>query len=144
MSVCVSSLNSGMTHVSHLHMTSSALSMMHPFQNHQMAPSTVSLDMSMHSNQSQSQSNSHQLQNSSSSSSSSSGILDLQNDPNPEMLLALITRNKTLEGRIKRMIFLFIENSMPSEKRNFKIKKKDKSNRARLRNFVTAFSNVIY
>lgn len=101
MSICVSSsLNSGMSHVSHLHMTS-ALSMMHPFQNHQMAPSTVSLDMSMHNNQSQS--NSHQLQNSSSSSSSSASGLDLE--PNPEMLLALITRNKTLEGRIERMIF---------------------------------------
>lgn len=118
MSICVSStLTSGMTHVSHLHMTS-ALSMMHPFQNHQMAPSTVSLDMSMHSNQSQSQSNSHQLQNSSSSSSSSSGI-DLH-EPNPEMLLALITRNKTLEGRIKRMIFCLLKKTMPSEKRNFK------------------------
>lgn len=86
MSVCVSSaLNSGMTHVSHLHMTS-ALSMMHSFQNHQMAPSTI--DMSSSHNQSQ---QNQQIQNASSNDA---------NEPNPEMLLALIARNKTLEGRL--------------------------------------------
>lgn len=75
MSVCVSSsLSSGMSHVSHLHMTST-FPMMHSFQNHQMAPSSVN----------------SQLQNTSTSS-------DPQNEPNPEMLLALISRNKTLEG----------------------------------------------
>lgn len=98
MSVCVSSsLNSGMTHVSHLHLTSS-LSMMQPFQSHhQMAPSSTilpsNLDISPHAQQSNPQ---LQMQNSSSSSSSDA------NDPNPEMLLALIARNKTLEGECRR------------------------------------------
>ena len=89
MSVCVSSaLNSGMTHVSHLHMTS-ALSVMHPFQNHQMAPSSTLVDLpSSHS----------QHQNASSSD---------PNDPNPEMLLALIARNKTLEGKLTIKQFFF-------------------------------------
>lgn len=84
MSVCVSSsLNSGMTsHVSHLHMTSA---LMHPFQNHQMP-----IDMAQHNHQSQSQSNS-QMQN----------AVTNENEPNPEMLLALIARNKTLEGKKK-------------------------------------------
>lgn len=94
MSVCVSSsLSSGMSHVSHLHLTSS-LSMMHPFQNYnQMAPSSnilnsgLDLTQAQHSNQQQ-----PHMQNSSSSSSSDG------NEPNPEMLLALIARNKTLEG----------------------------------------------
>lgn len=94
MSVCVSSsLSSGMTHASHLHLTSS-LSMMQPFPtHHQMAPSAsignAGLDLS-HANQS------NQLQSSSSSSSSE------MNEPNSEMLLALIARNKTLEGRYKK------------------------------------------
>lgn len=79
MSVCVSSssISSGMSHVSHLHLTST-LSMMQPFQNHhQMATSQL------------------QMQNSSSSSSSDAS------EPNSEMLLALIARNKTLEGELK-------------------------------------------
>lgn len=93
MSVCVSSsLSSGMTsHVSHLHMTS-ALSMMHPFQNHQMPPST-SIDMTQHNHQTQPQSNSHIATSN-------------ENDPNPEMLLALIARNKTLEGKEKSFFLL--------------------------------------
>lgn len=91
MSVCVSSsLSSGMTHVSHLHLTST-LSMMQSFQNHhQMVPSsTVLSDMALAQ-----QSNTQQLQMQNSSSSSSSDA----NEPNSEMLLALIARNKTLEG----------------------------------------------
>lgn len=94
MSVCVSSsLNSGMSHVSHLHLSSS-LSMMHPFQNHhQMAPSSTILNNGLDLSQAQ-QSNQLQMQNSSSSSSSDG------NEPNPEMLLALIARNKTLEGEL--------------------------------------------
>ena len=105
MSVCVSSsLSSGMSHVSHLHLTSS-LSMMQPYQNHhQMAPSSAvlnnGLDMTL------AQQSSQQLQMQSSSSSSSSDM----NEPNPEMLLALIARNKTLEGELK-FFFLFL----PSE-----------------------------
>lgn len=93
MSVCVSSaLNSGMTtHVSHLHMTS-ALSMMHPFQNHQMAPSTIDMSSSTSSS-----SSSHNQVHSQSQSSQNSSSND-PNDPNPEMLLALIARNKSLEG----------------------------------------------
>lgn len=90
MSVCVSSsLSSGMTHASHLHLTST-LSMMQSFQNHHpMAPSIGnSLDMP----HAQTPSQQHQLQNSSSSSSSD------VNEPNSEMLLSLIARNKTLEG----------------------------------------------
>jgi hypothetical protein len=102
MSVCVSSSLSsggGMTHpTSHMHMTS-ALSMMHPFQNHQMTPSATNVNLSannsVHSTQSQ-------LQNNSSS--------DPQNEPNPEMLLALIARNKTLEG--KRYFFLLFYNAV--------------------------------
>lgn len=88
MSVCVSSsINSGMTsHVSHLHMTS-ALSMMHSFQNHQMPPS-ANIDMTQHNHQ--------QTQ-----SSSQINVTPNENDPNPEMLLALIARNKTLEGKKK-------------------------------------------
>ncbi|KAL7042448.1 hypothetical protein ACKWTF_001141 [Chironomus riparius] len=95
MSVCVSSaLNSGMTtHVSHLHMTS-ALSMMHPFQNHQMAPSTI--DMS--SSTSSSSHNQVHIQSQSSQNTSSND----PNDPNPEMLLALIARNKSLEASIPK------------------------------------------
>lgn len=92
MSVCVSSsLSSGMSHVSHLHLTST-LSMMQSFQNHHsMAPSSTvhasSLDLSHAQPAGQ-----LQMQNSSSSSSSD------MNEPNSEMLLALIARNKTLEG----------------------------------------------
>lgn len=84
MSACVSSaLNSGMTtHVSHLHVTS-ALSMMHPFQNHQMAPSTIDMSSTTSSAHNQTQQN-----------ASASDV----NEPNPEMLLALIARNKSLEG----------------------------------------------
>lgn len=110
MSVCVSSsLMSGMTHASHLHLTST-LSMMQSFQNHhQMAPSSVlasSLDM-QHSQQSSQQ---LQLQNSSSSSSSD------MNEPNSEMLLALIARNKTLEGKFRIFRFLFFcHTNLPSE-----------------------------
>lgn len=97
MSVCVSSSLSsgGMTHsTSHMHMTS-ALSMMHPFQNHQMAPSTTTnINLSSdHSVQSQ-------LQNNLSS--------DPQNEPNPEMLLALIARNKTLEGKRDNYFFSLV------------------------------------
>lgn len=94
MSVCVSSaLNGGMTHVSHLHMTST-LSMMHSFQNHQMAPSSI-VDMppSAHS-----QSQPNQLMQNASSTD--------PNEPNSEMLLALIARNKTLEGKYINFIFI--------------------------------------
>lgn len=91
MSVCVSSSLSGMSHVSHLHST---LSMMQPFQNHhQMAPSsTAVLPNGLEISHAQPSSQQLQMQNSSSSSSSDG------NEPNPEMLLALIARNKTLEG----------------------------------------------
>lgn len=91
MSVCVSSsLSSGMSHVSHLHLTST-LSMMQSFQNHHsMAPSSTVLANSL--DLSHAQPSGHQMQNSSSSSSSD------MNEPNSEMLLALIARNKTLEG----------------------------------------------
>lgn len=90
MSVCVSSaLNSGMTtHVSHLHMTS-ALSMMHSFQNHQMPPTT--LDMSSTTSHNPVHSQNASAQNTSSSND--------PNEPNPEMILALIARNKSLEGK---------------------------------------------
>ena len=79
--------------------------MMQPYQNHhQMAPSSAvlnnGLDMTL------AQQSSQQLQMQSSSSSSSSDM----NEPNPEMLLALIARNKTLEGELK-FFFLFL----PSE-----------------------------
>jgi hypothetical protein len=106
MSVCVSSaLNSGMTHVSHLHMTP-ALSMMNPFQNHQMAPSTI--DMSTTSSSASQQ---QQMQ---------SGNAD-PNEPNPEMLLALIARNKALEGEQREAllfvcVFFLVKSSMPSVK----------------------------
>lgn len=112
MSVCVSSsLNSGMTHVSHLHMTSS-LSMMHPFQtHHQMAPSSNILNNGLDLSQAQQSNQQLQMQNSSSSSSSDG------NEPNSEMLLALIARNKTLEGK-----FLFNCEILPSGNRNSKKK----------------------
>lgn len=101
MSVCVSSsLSSGMTHASHLHLTSSLS--MQPFPtHHQMAPSVNSagLDLSHANHPSQ------QLQSSSSSSSSE------MNEPNSEMLLALIARNKTLEGRWRKEFGV-----LPSEK----------------------------
>lgn len=93
MSVCVSSsLNTGMSHASHLHLTST-LSMMQPFQSHhQMASSSSALASGLDLSHAQQTSQQLQMQNSSSSSSSDA------NDPNPEMLLALIARNKTLEG----------------------------------------------
>lgn len=80
--------------------------MMQPFPtHHQMAPSTnianggLDLSHANHSNQ--------QLQLQSSSSSSSSEM----NEPNSEMLLALIARNKTLEGRWRKEFDV-----LPSEK----------------------------
>lgn len=68
-----------------------------------MAPSSTSvlansLDMSL------AQQSSQQLQMQNSSSSSSSDA----NEPNPEMLLALIARNKTLEGEFAAILFLVI------------------------------------
>ncbi|KAG5675859.1 hypothetical protein PVAND_005727 [Polypedilum vanderplanki] len=85
MSVCVSSaLSTGMTtHASHMHMTPA---MMNPFQNHQMAPLTI--DMSTSSATQQQQQQQHQ---------NVSSNVD-PNEPNPEMLLALIARNKALEA----------------------------------------------
>ncbi|CRK93485.1 CLUMA_CG007021, isoform A [Clunio marinus] len=93
MSVCVSSsLSGGMTHASHLHLTSTLSMMQQSFQSHHpMAPSAV-LNSNLEMSQTQS---STQLQTSSSSSSS-----DI-NEPNQEMLLALIARNKTLEGEFR-------------------------------------------
>jgi hypothetical protein len=64
----------------------SALSMMHPFQSHPMP--AASIDMTQHNHQ-QSQTNSQV------------SVTSNENDPNPEMLLALIARNKTLEGKKK-------------------------------------------
>jgi hypothetical protein len=68
--------------------------MMQPYQNHhQMAPSsTAVLPNGLEISHAQTSSQQLQMQNSSSSSSSDG------NEPNPEMLLALIARNKTLEG----------------------------------------------
>lgn len=101
MSVCVSSsLNSGMTHVSHLHLTST-LSMMQSFQNHhQMAPSSSVINNNLDLSHAQQSSQQLHMQTSSSSSSSDG------NEPNSEMLLALIARNKTLEGKPRFLFFL--------------------------------------
>lgn len=108
MSVCVSSsLSSGMTHASHLHLTST-LSMMQSFQSHhQMAPSSSVLGNSLEMSHAQQTNQQLQLQNSSSSSSSDA------NEPNSEMLLALIARNKTLEGESASNGTFFC---LPSEK----------------------------
>jgi hypothetical protein len=78
MSICAKSTLNEMN-LSHLH----PLSMMNSFQNHPMAPSHAQQTPNQHH---------HQIQNSSDSSSD-------PNDPNPELILALIARNKSLEGK---------------------------------------------
>lgn len=81
MSVCVSqALNSGI----HMHMASMSMMPLHT-----MAPTSTMLSNSLSNMEMQ---HSHQLQ-----LQQQNNILD-PNEPNPDMLLALIARNKTLEG----------------------------------------------
>lgn len=85
MSICAKPSSLSEMNLSHLH----PLSMMQSFQNHPMTPS--------HQTTSIHQQQQHQIQNSSDSSSD-------PNDPNPELILALIARNKSLEGKLSNAI----------------------------------------
>ncbi|CAO1363450.1 unnamed protein product [Diamesa hyperborea] len=85
MSVCVSqALNSGI----HMHMASMSMMPLHT-----MAPTSTMLSNSLSNMEMQ---HSHQLQ-----LQHQNNILD-PNEPNPDMLLALIARNKTLEATIPK------------------------------------------
>lgn len=89
MSVCVSSALSGVG------MSISQMSMMQPLQPHQMAPSSSSLL----SNSLVSMDLSHQSHNQLQMQSQPLNSTADPNEPNSDMLLALIARNKSLEGK---------------------------------------------
>jgi hypothetical protein len=89
MSVCVSSTLSSSSSSSYG--IFSAVSMMHSFQTHSILPPSVDLSINSSSNGNQS------LQNSS-----------IDNEPNSEILLALIARNKKLEGELRKKYYISV------------------------------------